>query len=160
MENHHVQWVNPLFFMVILNSYFDITRGYVTFHGVPHCSGIFQLIFHDFPLLFPSLSASFPMMFPSIFFHPTWSDCGQIEVHNSMEKYQHVWCWSQPPETCQTLGDVPNLSRPRWAPMSLRTQETLANMPTHRSASGCFYAEEILEKTGFGYHWLSKNIQK
>ena len=26
MENHHVQWVNPLK-MAIFNSYFDITRG-------------------------------------------------------------------------------------------------------------------------------------
>jgi len=29
MENHHVQWVNPLFPWAIFNSYFDITRGYV-----------------------------------------------------------------------------------------------------------------------------------
>ena len=29
MENHHVQWENPLY-MAIFNSYFDITRGYVS----------------------------------------------------------------------------------------------------------------------------------
>ena len=28
MDNHHFQWVNPLFLWAIFNSYFDITRGY------------------------------------------------------------------------------------------------------------------------------------
>ena len=29
MENHRVQWENPLFLWAIFNSYFDISRGYL-----------------------------------------------------------------------------------------------------------------------------------
>ena len=38
IENHHFEWENPLL-MVIFNSYFDITRGYLLGYQQPTIQG-------------------------------------------------------------------------------------------------------------------------
>ena len=53
MENHHFQWVNPLY-MAMFNSYFDITRGYFAeLSTLPYVCRIVQCHLWGVPMKIP-----------------------------------------------------------------------------------------------------------